>query len=42
MHRPNFKSVAFPVPETIAIGVLGRVAYAGRMGREWHHPKERC
>jgi len=46
--RPNFKSVALPVPEIIAIGVLGRVSnlqsrergsYVG--GREWVHSKVR-
>ena len=26
MYRPNLKSVALPVPEIIAIGVLGGVA----------------
>jgi len=33
MVRPNLKSVALPVPEIIAIGVLGGVANPQSWGR---------
>jgi len=46
-YRPNLKSVALPVPEIIAIGVLGGVANPQSCGREavegqwWYRSKER-
>jgi len=45
--RPNLKSVALPVPEIIAIEVLGRVANPNLGeeeavgGRGWYRSKER-
>ena len=36
MHRPNLKSVALPVPEIIAIDVLGGVANTQSWGRGGH------
>jgi len=48
MWQPNLKSVALPVPEIIAIAVLGGVANpqswgrGGRRGvRVWYRSKER-
>jgi len=47
MHLPNLKLVALPVPEIIAIGVLGGVANpqswgrGGRRGSGWYRSKER-
>jgi len=47
MYRPNLKSTALPVPETIAIGVLGGVAPPNLgeevvvEGRGWYRSKER-
>jgi len=45
MYRPNLKSVALPVLEIIAIGVLGVLRTSnlerGAGGREWYRPKER-
>jgi len=41
---PNLKFVALPVPEIIAIGVLGgvRTQMLGKVGgRGWYRPKER-
>jgi len=44
----NLKFAALPVPEIIAIGVLGGVANPNHGeeeavgGREWHRWKERC
>ena len=47
MYRPNLKSVALPVPEIIAIEVLGKVANPQSLGREgrvggrgWYRSKE--
>jgi len=46
MFRPNFKSVLLPVPEIIAIGVLGggcepqSLGRGGRRGRGWYRLKE--
>jgi len=33
MYRPNLKSVTLPVPEIIAIGVLGGIAHTQSWGR---------
>ena len=47
LFGPNLKFVALPVPEIIAIGVLGGVAnpnlekYENLGGREWYRWKER-
>ena len=44
MYRPNLKSVALPVPEILAIEVLGglRTPILGkRRGRGWYRSKER-
>jgi len=46
MYRPNLKSIAFPVPEIIAIEVFGGVANPNLRqeeaveGRGWYHSKE--
>ena len=46
MYRPNLKSVALPVPEIIAIKVLGGVANSNLgeeravWGRGWYRSKE--
>jgi len=53
MYRPNLQSVALPIPEIIAIAVLGwgceppglgegRPGKGGRRGRGWYRSKERC
>jgi len=48
MYRPNLKSVALPIPETIVIGVLGGVVANPNLreeeavgGQGWYHSKER-
>jgi len=48
MYRPNLTSVALPVPEIIAIGVLGGGCKPQSQGRggalrgsEWYRSKER-